>query len=828
MVNPTDDAIESGSGASAGRDIHQDGQFVAGRDTHIGTMSIHYHQPEVPAPRSPVSRLRRRGTTFIGRAAERASLREWMDYDRNPFPLANVLNGPGSGKTSLALQVARDVAPSYPGGQLFLELSQVGLPELDVSEALFRLLLQLEVPESRIPGSLAGRIELFHAELRKPTLLVLDSVTSARQVMDLLPSRADCGVLMTSRRSFSELEDIREMDLGNMTDDEAYALLEARIGADRVAADPVAARRIIELCGGLPLALHMAGAQLTKPASRRMPLARFADRLAAERLDLLKTDHLDLRTSFSLSYRELSPQAARHFRLLSQIAVSDFGDALAAAVDGTGAWEDTLAELFNTHLIEPVGQDRARFHDLVKVFAQERAETEDAQAEREAAVDRAMAWALETAAGWGRHIGVDGRRTADGDAYAAALDGLDGEHATLSAIVRQAAATGRDDVPWRVVSNLAGFFEIRGHWADWLEGAELAVESASRLNDAEALGVARHMRSWPLRESRRLTEAIEESVAALSLLQGVPGAEVSRADVLSHLGTLYRETHRYDEAEDCLRQAVEIFRAAADAHGEGLVLRTLGHVQFWRRDLDDAAATLTRAVDLLRSAGDRAAEGWSHNNLTSVRGAQWRYTEAERHHQQALNLFEQIEHRQGQAWAHNHLGRILRQYGRTDEAVEHNREALRTFEDIGDLYGKGWALLHLGAALQDIDRLQSAQQIFAAMDVPEHEGLGTSLMWQGHFLGDAAALNEAIGYFEVVGSLTGHGSALRERADIERAAGDVQAAARSYEEALTYLRRAADPHGEALALLGLAGIDPEGGHAMVAEAIMARLGLRIP
>ncbi|MEU9023623.1 tetratricopeptide repeat protein [Actinomadura sp. NPDC048394] len=501
---------------------------------------------------------------------------------------------------------------------------------------------------------------------------------------------------------------------------------------------------------------------------------------------------------------------------------------MAAAVDGTAAWEDTLAELFNTHLIEPVGQDRARFHDLVKVFAQERAENEDTRTEREAAVDRAMAWALDAAAGWGRHIGVDGRRTADGDAYATALQGLDNEYATLMAIVRQATVIGRHDVPWRVISNLAGFFEVRGHWADWLEGAELAIESASRLDDPEALGVARHMRSWPLRENRRLTEAIEESVAALSLLRAVPAAEVSCADVLSHLGTLYRETHRYDEAENCLQLAVEIFRSAADAHGEGLVLRTLGHVQFWRRDLDDAAATLTRAVDLLRSVGDRAAEGWSHNNLTSVRGAQWRYAEAERHHHQALDLFEQIEHRQGQAWAHNHMGRILRQYGRTGEAVEHNRKALEVFGEIGDLYGEGWALLHLGAALQDVDHLRSAQQIFAAMNVPEHEGLGASLMWQGRFRADATALNEAIGHFEVVGSLTGHGNALRERADIERATGDHQMAARSYEEALTYLRRAADPHGEALALFGLAEIDPAGGHATVAEAIMTHLGLPNP
>ena len=144
-------------------------------------------------------------------------------------------------------------------------------------------------------------VELFHAELRDRTLLVLASVTSVGQVRDLLPDREDCGVLMTSRRSFSELEGIRELDLGSMTGDEAYALLEDRVGAERVRTDPAAARKIIELCGALPLALHMAGAQLAKPSNRRLPLARFAERLSAERLDLLRSDHLDLRASFSIN-----------------------------------------------------------------------------------------------------------------------------------------------------------------------------------------------------------------------------------------------------------------------------------------------------------------------------------------------------------------------------------------------------------------------------------------------------------------------------------------------------------------------------------------------
>ncbi|GAB3670664.1 hypothetical protein GCM10027589_39240 [Actinocorallia lasiicapitis] len=802
--------------------MHQSGHVVAGRDTHIGTVNHHHYGADVPRQREAAARKRRAAVGFVGRAAQRERLRGWMDHRAYPYPLVNVTNGPGSGKTALALCVARDVAADYPGGQLFLEVSQAGLPEFDAHEVLFRLLLQLRVAESRIPDSLAGRIELFHAELREGTLLVLDNVTSAAQVRDLLPDRDDCGVLMTSRRSFAELEGIREIDLGRMPEDEAYTLLEERVGTARIGTDPAAAREIVRLCGALPLALHMAGAQLGRPSNRRLSLASFAQRLAAKRLDVLSSDHQDLRASFALSYLDLTPAAARLFRLLSLVAVPDFCDELAAAVDGTEAWSEALAELFDTHLIEPVGETRARFHDLMKVFAQERAEAEDTAADRDAAVDRALAWCVESAARWGRHVGVDGRRSVDEGRYEDALAGLDAEHRTLTAAIRQAAETGRDDLPWRIVAQLGGFFEVRGHWADWLEGADLAIASATKSGDRVALGVARYARSWPLRLQRRLTEAVEESVAALRLLDGLP----ERADVLSHLGTLYRETHRYEESVACLDEAAELFRADGDEHGEGLVLRTLGHVQFWRRDLDGAAATLVRAIELLHRVGDRAAEGWSHNNLLSVRGAQWRLDDARHHYAEALGLFTQIEHPQGQAWAHNHLGRIVRQYGRTEEAIGLGERALVLFDRIGDGYGIPWALTHLGVARQDAAQLRKANALFAAMEVPEADGEGTTLVQLARLTADPSLLDEALRHFETIGSLHGQATALLARADL--AVTDPAAARHDYETALSCFRRTEDPYGEAQALLGLAALDPDSGRTAAATAILTRLGLPQP
>jgi tetratricopeptide (TPR) repeat protein len=790
-------------------------------------MHIHHHG-QAPAP--PIRLLPQGARRFIGRDAELSQLVDWLNPQQNPAPLVNVFDGPGAGKTALAVRAAQLAAEHFPGPQLFMEVNRAGEPEPDAGEVLRRALHMLRLPDSRIPEGLVDRSDVFHSELPERALLVLDNVRSSDQIRPLLPGRPGYGVVITSRRSLSELEGIQEMDLEAMPPQEAYALLEERIGTQRITSDPASAQEIVRLCGALPLALHIVGAQLAKPAAKRLPVAKFAARLADERtrLDLLKCDHLDVRASFSLSYQGLTAAAARHFRLLSLLDVPDFSDDLAAEVVTGEDADVTLGELLNAHLLEPVGDDRLRFHDLVKVFARERAYDEDSDAERAAAVEQGLRWCVRASAGLGAHVGVDGRHDPDPDAYAAALGGFSDDHAVFIAAVRQAANSGHDDIPWRIASQMAGYFEVGGHWRDWLEVAELACTAATRSGDHYALGVALHTRSWPLRLMRRLISAVEDAVAALHHLDlaGQQSAgpareiEASRGDVLSHLGTLYRESHRYDEALACLDEAVTVFQQLGDRHGEGLVLRTLGHVQFWRRDLDGAHTTLNRAVSLLAEVGDTAAQAWSHNNLGSVLGAQWREQDARAQLDAAIDLFNAIEHRQGAAWALNHGGRIARQYGRIGEAIESNRRALEIFQEIGDQYGTGSALLHLGAASQDEVLLQRALETFADMDVPEHDGQGWALIWLARLRHDPRLLQEAQGHFELIGSLQGQGTAWKVTGDLQRFE-QPQAACDAYQTALTYLERAHDPHQHALALLGLAALTHDEGDHEAADVLIA-------
>src|SRR5206468_12051812 len=90
------------------------------------------------------------------------------------------------------------------------------------------------------------------------------------------------------------------------------------LGAERIAADPVAAQELVVLCARLPLALSITAARAaSQPA---LPLASLAGDLrdAGGRLDALDAGDgaANVRAVISSSYQQLDAPVARIFRLL--------------------------------------------------------------------------------------------------------------------------------------------------------------------------------------------------------------------------------------------------------------------------------------------------------------------------------------------------------------------------------------------------------------------------------------------------------------------------------------------------------------------------------
>src|SRR5439155_343442 len=77
-----------------------------------------------------------------------------------------------------------------------------------------------------------------------------------------LLASASCGVLVTSRSRLTGLPGVHRVELGLFDRTAGLELLSRIVGTDRVAAEPDAADDVVDLCGGLPLAVRVVGARL--------------------------------------------------------------------------------------------------------------------------------------------------------------------------------------------------------------------------------------------------------------------------------------------------------------------------------------------------------------------------------------------------------------------------------------------------------------------------------------------------------------------------------------------------------------------------------------
>jgi hypothetical protein len=405
-----------------------------------------------------------------------------------------VAGKPGVGKTTLAVRVAHQLRTDgwFPDGQLFVNLQGTRTRPLEPAEVLARFLRALGVDGAAIPDSLEERTELYRGLLADHKVLVLlDDAACEGQVRALLPGSASCGVLVTSRARLVGPEGVRLLDLDVLESEPAVRLLGAVAGAERVAAEPDAVAAIVRYCGGLPLAIRIAGARLAARPS--WSLARLAVRLADQRrrLDELAVGDLEVRASIALSYQALSAPQRQAFRRLGLLDVPDLAVwVVAALLDLTPTRaEEVVDQLVDAQLLEiagedPAGQLRYRVHDLLRVYARECAAEEPAPL-RDAALTRAFgAWlalveaadqrlpspalgvAHGTAPRWPERPAGAGRLV-DELVSVDPVAWLEAERAALAAVVAQASGLGRDELAWDLACSLTGFYSLRAHLDDW-------------------------------------------------------------------------------------------------------------------------------------------------------------------------------------------------------------------------------------------------------------------------------------------------------------------------------------------------------------------------
>jgi DNA-binding SARP family transcriptional activator/Tfp pilus assembly protein PilF len=611
-----------------------------------------------------------------------------------------VVNGAaGLGKTTLAVHAAHQVSAQFYDGQLYVDLLGASPQPASPGEVLARFLRDLGIEGDKVPARDDERAALYRTTLTgRRMLILLDNAKDAAQVRPLLPGSSSCAVLVTTRNRTSDLASTRSFDLNVLEDTEALALFSRIVGEERAAAEPDATAEVLVACAGLPLAIRICAARLA--ARRQWKIATLADRLRNQhrRLDELKTGDLAVRASFQVSYDSLRKDGrgadpARVFRLLGLWQGTSIS--LPAAAGLVGEPDDDVADALETlvdiNLLESPAPDWYRFHDLLKVYATERAQAEEPKAALDEAVSGVLWWYLDAAQAAADTVSpqryqvpsdprTPGHSPLSFTSMESALAWYDDERANIVAATRQAAAVGLHEVACRLPSTLFPLFNRRNNWADCVTTHRIAAESAAktgdrlgeawalsqigfalvRLRDPEAF--AHLERALAIRQEFGDTQGEAQTAISLGVghlqmhgagedalrylrraadLLEPMGASPLRSAALNNLGEVYRELDNLDAAAECYLQALEIGREFGGLT-DGYALFNLGLVYMRQHRLAEAIARFEEALPKHRASGALDGEAWTLQGLGTAQAETGNPAEARVSLTQALRIFEQI------------------------------------------------------------------------------------------------------------------------------------------------------------------------------------------
>jgi predicted ATPase/DNA-binding SARP family transcriptional activator/DNA-binding CsgD family transcriptional regulator len=589
-------------------------------------------------------------SSFVGREREMIEVKRALAMTR----LLTLTGTGGSGKTRLALEVARELVGAYTDGVWLVELAPLSEGTL-VAQAVATVLGVQEQPERPLTDTLVDFLR------SKQALLVLDNCehlvdTVARLADILLNSSPHLRVLATSRESLNVegeltwlVPSLSAPSLGDAPTVEELAGYESvRLFVERArhrnpafALTSENAHAVAKICGrldGIPLAIELAAARvglsLEQIATRlddSLKLLTAGSRTASPR-------QRTLRGALDWSYTLLS---AHEQMLFGRLSIFAGGWTLEAAevVGAEGDIEqrdilDILSRLVEKSLVvaEATGGGGVRYRMLepVRQYAQEKLE-EGGEAEevrhRHASFFLALAEEAEPRLRGPEDLGW--------------LERLETEHDNLRAALSWALVGGEAELGLRLAGALWTFWEARGYYGEGLAWLKRVLARGDRVSAARIKALEGE--GWLIISSGEIDEAGIAARDGLKLsdeagLGGAVSAKFLR--ILGWIANLEGDLDRAKELfEECLKLSQDAndelgiadailglacsgelgddFEREEELHKEGIVLcRKLGYVTTLTRHLSSlgyrllfegeyerGAALSEEAAALLRERG---------------------------------------------------------------------------------------------------------------------------------------------------------------------------------------------------------------------------------
>lgn len=622
---------------------------------------------------------------FTARETEVDELRAALGPDARPT--ITVIDGSGGvGKSALAIHVAHAMSSRFTDGVVYINLhgSTAGLTPLAPMEALRHLLRSLGLDGSAVPADpdeAAARYRSLTATCN--LLVILDNARSISQVRPLIPAGPNCRVLVTSRDPLATLDSAAQLHLGALTDADADALLTRLAGTSRVRAEPEAAEEIVRLCGGIPLGLRIVAARLA--ARPDWTLRDLAARLAdtTRRLDTLAYGDLAVRATIAVSHQHLGeePTGKDAASLLTLLGLLNLPTYTSAATAALADWPEhradaALERLLDARLLESAGPGRYQFHDLIGLYAHERARQDLPEDDRTEATRRVL-------------------------------------HHYLVTIWMASTLLSSENIPRCPVEFADSIFTDRAEVGRWVEDERdnlltLAQHGLEGADDQAVvdLVIGLHQpfshKAW----HTQLADIYERTIEMADRLD----AHESKAALRGYLGWVYRDQGRNYAAIPHLQLALIDCDRASLPKRKVAALNQLGVINTLMGRLDDALGYLEAALALNDENERPLATAALRNNRVCVYSRQGRVDEAVEEAQAVVELWSKLDPHVGAATAHESLADAYKRAGRLSEAVESYRMSAQLMCRSEYRLGEAVSRWRLGIALHGLDRHDEARE----------------------------------------------------------------------------------------------------------------------
>ena len=557
--------------------------------------------------------LPNRNPNFIGRVDEQKEIKLLLDKSKNSGGVAiSAIAGMGGiGKSALALHLAYELEPKYPDAQLYVNLRGASETDFVVSaeSVLGGWLVGLGYDSQQVDRwSLAEKANAYRSWMRgKRAIVVLDNARDAAQVKPLLPGSESCVVLVTSRRSLATVAGLHEHRLGILNSDDAIELFQTTAGL--VNPDRTTLKRVVDLCGGLPLGIEIVAATVKV---RRWELERVEMKLREARLSLMRREDLDVRACFELSYGELEGELGAMFLRLGAVPGMDFGTAIAEVALEKEDILESLELLEEARLLECRISGRFEMHDLLREFAQEKLEP----AVGHAIGLRAVQWYVGVADFYNDCI----RGDVKGDRLADLLE------------AGESVRTGSNRLSKQAIAWFHSEFKNLLRSVVWADGAE---------EWSIVMGLPRLLEVFT-RFQKGQGELLVAYALALKVARETQDKH-GEANTLQAIADVLQFKKRSDEALVNYEQAIDIYREVGARLGEANTYDSLALLSVKQKNDSAALHYHQQALVIFKSMDSAYNEGWSYLYIARTQVKLKKAYEAKQSYQSAIAYFETIE-----------------------------------------------------------------------------------------------------------------------------------------------------------------------------------------